>query len=74
MFKKYKRTNVAEMRQIQPHETLVSLIGDDVSVSQADIDNGSPHPTDMIARNPLSHKDQWLVAEAYFLENFEEIQ
>jgi hypothetical protein len=25
----------------------------------------------MIARNPKNHKDQWLVAQIYFEDNFE---
>lgn len=28
----------------------------------------------MIARNPKNHEDQWLVAEKYFKDNFEEIE
>ena len=28
-------------------------------------------PGDMIARNPKNHDDQWLVAAAYFADNFE---
>jgi hypothetical protein len=42
-----------------------------VSIADVDIDNGSPKPGDMIARNPKNHKDKWLVAEKYFLENME---
>jgi len=44
-----------------------------VSISQADLDNGSPKIGDMIARNPKNHNDQWLVAEQYFKDNFKEI-
>ena len=42
-----------------------------VSVSDADLKNGSPKIGDMIARNPLNHNDQWLVSEKYFNENLE---
>lgn len=35
--------------------------------------NPNNKQTNMVARNPLNHEDQWLVAEQYFLENFEEI-
>ena len=35
---------------------------------------GSPKPGDMIFRNPKNHKDQWLVAAAYFAENYEPIE
>jgi hypothetical protein len=69
MWSKYRRTNTAEMRPFQDGEVLPAK----VSVSQADKDNGSPKVGDMIARNPLNHEDQWLVAEKYFSENFERI-
>lgn len=67
-FKKYRRTNIAEMRPYQEGETLDSR----VSISQADKNNGSPKVGDMIARNPQNHEDQWLVAKAYYEANFEE--
>lgn len=69
MWNRYRRTNVAEMRPYQEGEVLPTK----VSVSQADKDNSSPKVGDMIARNPLNHEDQWLVAAKYFGENFEEI-
>lgn len=65
-FKKYTRTNEAEMRPC----VLGEKLEDNISISQADKDNGSPKEGDMIARNPLDHNDQWLVAEKYFNENF----
>lgn len=66
MFKKYRRTNISEMKHYTP-ETDMSR----VSISNSDKENGSPKKGDMIARNPLNHDDQWLVAEKYFKENFE---
>ena len=45
----------------------------EASISQADLDNGSPKEGDMIARNPKNHSDVWLVAKKYFEENLEEI-
>lgn len=42
-----------------------------ISISDEDLRNGSPKSGDMIARNPKNHKDQWLVAEQYFKDNFE---
>ena len=45
-----------------------------VSVSDVDLQNGSPKIGDMIARNPKNHKDQWLVAEQYFKDNFEDYE
>ena len=47
--------------------------GIEVSISAEDLKNGSPKIGDMIARNPKNHNDQWLVAEKYFKDNFEEV-
>lgn len=66
-FAKYRRKQIAELRPYEPGETLPSS----VSVSEADRNAGSPKPGDMIARNPTKHEDQWLVAAAYFADNFE---
>lgn len=66
-FKQYRRKQIAELRPYEAGETLSDL----VSVSPADKDAGSPKPGDMIARNPKNHDDQWLVAAAYFADNFE---
>lgn len=44
-----------------------------VSISSVDKENGSPKIGDMIARNPKDHNDQWLVAEQYFKDNFEQL-
>lgn len=66
-FKEYRRKNVSEMRPYIEGETLDSK----VSISEADKKNGSPKAGDMIARNPKNHKDQWLVAKAYFEDNLE---
>jgi hypothetical protein len=66
-FTRYRRTQIAEMRPYRPGEEL----GDRVSVSAADRDNGSPKAGDMIARNPDNHDDEWLVAADYFTKNFE---
>jgi len=75
-FKEYRRTAIAEMCKWTPKsgmKTLQDLQELGVSVSQADIDNGSPKPGDMIARNPKNHNDMWLVAKAYFEDNFTEL-
>jgi len=65
MFKKYRRTNIAEMR---PY-----IKGEDITdISVADVDNPE-EDMGMIARNPKNHKDQWYIARKYFEENFEEI-
>ena len=67
-FTPYRRKQIAELRPWQP--------GDDmrrVSVSAPDQEAGSPKSGDMIARNPKNHDDQWLVAAAYFADNFEPV-
>ena len=42
-----------------------------VSISEADIEKGSPKIGDMISRNADNHDDQWLVEQAFFEKNFE---
>ena len=66
-FKKYRRTNIAEMRPYLEGE----ILPEEVSISDTDKKNGSPKVGDMIARNPNNHEDQWLVAAKYFEGNFE---
>lgn len=74
-FKKYYRKQIAELRPVTSDdinlgaELLRKKHG--ISISKADLENGSPKKGDMIARNPKNHQDQWLVAEDYFKENFE---
>jgi len=65
-FKKYRRTNIAEMRPYIHGEDLTGI-----SVSEVDVPNLD---MGMVARNPLNHKDQWYVARKYFKDNFEEIK
>jgi len=64
-FRKYKRLGYAEMI---PWDNTIDMSR--VSVSQSDLENGSPKIGDMIAVNSKSHDDQWLVAEKYFNDNF----
>jgi len=71
-FKKYRRTNIAEMHKYNPNNIYRKEIMDRVSISIADKENGSPKEGDMIARNPQNHNDLWLVAQDYFEQNFEE--
>lgn len=61
-----RRPKPAEMRPYEKGEDL----GERVSISAADAENGSPRLGDMIARNPEDHSDQWLVAKEYFEKNF----
>jgi hypothetical protein len=65
-FKKYRRTQIAEMTEWTPDFDMSR-----VSVSDADRAAGSPKTGDMIARNPSDHADRWLVGAAYFAANFE---
>lgn len=64
-FKRYQRTDAAELRPYEEGEDL-----DGISISAADRKDGSPKPGDMIARNPKNHADRWLVANQYFRDNF----
>lgn len=66
-FKKHRSKQIAEMR----HYVEGEVLSDRVSISAFDAENGSPRVGDMIRRNPKDHTDEWLVAEAYYLENFE---
>lgn len=75
-FKQYRRTQVGEMRPVtqQEADSGASHLEDrGISISDVDKSNGSPLVGDMIARNPKNHEDQWLVAEQYFKDNFEEM-
>lgn len=67
-FKKYRRTQIAEM---VPWSSDLDLDLTIVSVSKPDREAGSPKTGDMIARNPKNHADMWLVAAQYFSDNFE---
>lgn len=65
-FTQYRRKQIAELRPYIEGEDMSS-----VSISQPDVDAGSPKTGDMIARNPKNHDDKWLVAAQYFADNFE---
>lgn len=67
-YKQYRRTNIAEMTPWRPGMDMR-----DVSISPADRMAGSPMQGDMIARNPSDYDDRWLVAKAYFNDNFAEM-
>ncbi len=76
-FKQYRRKQIAELRPYVPGESTLVGEGADqiqISVSQEDAAAGSPKQGDMIARNPKNHRDQWLVAAAYFADNFEPVE
>ena len=71
MWNKYKRKGLSEMRPVTKEEADANATSEEVSISKADLDTGSPKLGDMIARNPKNHKDQWLVAKKYFENNLE---
>jgi len=78
-FKQYRRSQIAEIREVTESDIIkfkaYGCIEHNydklVSISEADLDNGSPKIGDMIGRNPKNHLDQWLIAEQYFKDNFE---
>lgn len=72
-FKQYKREQIAELRPVTQNDTIPASFQFAVSISDADRKNGSPKIGDMIARNPKNHRDQWLIAENYFKNNFSQI-
>lgn len=65
-YTQYRRKQIAELRPYQMGDSM-----DGVSISAPDKEAGSPKLGDMIARNPKNHDDKWLVAAAYFADNFE---
>ncbi len=64
-FKKYRRTELAEMRPYLPGEQLSGM-----SVSYVD----TPESGGMIGRNPNNHDDKWYVGKQYFDDNFELVE
>ena len=84
-FKQYRRKQIAELREVTMqdlkdfaiHKTIQVVVNKDnplkVSISDSDLENGSPKLGDMVARNPKNHLDQWLVAKQYFNDNFEKL-
>lgn len=73
-FKQYRRKAIAELRPVTEAECMsMAEPWGVISISQADLNNGSPKIGDMVARNPENHEDQWLVAADYFYANFEEL-
>jgi hypothetical protein len=68
-FKQYRKKQIAEMRTYVAGENM-----DRISISAPDKEAGSPKIGDMIARNPLNHDDQWLVAAKFFTDNYAEVE
>lgn len=65
MFKKYKKKELAEMREYIEGESM-----NYIAIAPEDFKSGSPKLGDMIARNPNNHSDQWLVSEEFFKANY----
>lgn len=73
-FKKYRRTQIAEMRPVTKEEIkagAIALQNRSISVSDSDIEDGCPKEGDLIARNPNKYEDRWLVNATYASSNFE---
>ena len=56
-------------QELSPWDSETDMNG--VSISQSDRDNGSPKTGDMIAVNRDDPSDRWLVAEKFFIDNYE---
>ena len=68
-FKEYRRKQIAELADWHEGFDMTS-----VYVCYADKQAGSPKIGDKISRNPKNHADRWLVAAAYFADNFEPVR
>ena len=64
-FKKFRRTNIAEMRPYVQGEDMTGISVSDPDKQLDTLEGG------MIARNPQNHEDMWYVAKDYFEVNFE---
>jgi hypothetical protein len=64
----FRRKQIAHLRPWEPGDNMIG-----VSVSEPDRKAGSPKAGDMIAVNAKNTADKWLVAAAYFADNFEPV-
>jgi len=74
-WKRYRRTNVAEMRELSEAErggdlTAISVSAPDLALS---LENRDEFNRGFIARNPQNYNDLWYVARAFFEANFEAV-
>ena len=67
-YREYKRRGLSLMTPWVPG---FDMFG--VSISQSDLDAGSPKEGDMISKNLKDESDKWLVSKKYFEENLEEV-
>ncbi len=73
-YKKYRRKELSELREVTDSEVMSKQLSSNISLSPVDKENGSPVIGDMIARNPNNHNDEWLVAKDYFNDNLELVE
>ena len=79
-FKEYRRKGVALARPVtaldiwlfKQGKGVLQFEGKIISIAAVDKAAGSPKIGDMIAKNPKDENDQWLIAESYFQQNFED--
>jgi len=65
----YKEYRKKQTQLLRPYVDGEDMSG--VSISDADIEKGSPQKGDMIAVNRNDETDKWLVAEKFFKDNYE---
>jgi hypothetical protein len=65
--KNYRKKGLQRMFKWTPR----TLNMEGISISQADLDAGSPKEGDMIAVSATNPKDKWLLAFKFFTENYE---
>ena len=65
MFKHYRNSALTEMEEWSSETDM-----EQVAISDEDLAAGSPKTGDMIARDPYDYSNMWLIAHAYFLEDY----
>lgn len=68
-FQSYHKIQVAEMRPYEPGEDMTNIW-----VNDLDKEKGHPKEGDMVARNPRSRDDMWLVTKELFEKEFESVE
>ncbi len=66
--KRYRKKGTTPMEPWTPTSDM-----EGVSIGANDQLTGSPMPGDMLAHNPTDPTDRWLVARAFFEENYEPV-
>jgi hypothetical protein len=74
LFKKYRRKQIAELRNLEAAEIKAVVKNKGISVSDEDMKlSDKDFALGKIARNPLNHADQWYINAPYVNNNFEEL-